>query len=162
MRSRLLGGALACSFVAACSSPSVRSPSEPGVTPATPARIVAGAWTGTGVDSMGTIKVTWGLDQKGSSITGTVTMQAVDAAGSCNSCHRNKTGTFSGTIEGTTLAMTMSFPTGGDGDATPACSATLVGTASNVATDTITAAYSGVDSCEPPASNGTLVMTHTQ
>jgi hypothetical protein len=109
---------------------------------------------------MGTIKMIWGLDQTGPAVSGTVTMEAVDAPGSCNACHRNKTGTFSGTIDGTTLAMTMSFPTGGDGDATPACSATLIGTASNVATTPLTAVYSGVDSCEPPASNGTLVMTH--
>jgi len=160
--SRLVAGALACSFVVACSSPSVRSPSAPAMAPATPTKSLAGAWTGTGVDSMGTINLTWGLGQTGSAVSGTVTMEAVDAAGSCNSCHRSKSGTFSGTIDGTTLAITMSFPTGGAGDATPACSATLTGTASNVATDTLAVAYSGVDSCEPPASNGTLVMTHTQ
>jgi hypothetical protein len=87
-------------------------------------------------------------------------MQAVDATGSCNSCHRTKTGTFSGTIDGTALSMTMFFPAGG-ADQTPLCSATLTGTASNAGADTITVAYSGVDSCEPPASNGTLVMTHS-
>ena len=161
MRSRLVAGALACSFVAACSPPAVRSPTEPAPTPATPSKSLSGTWTGTGIDSMGTIRLTWGLDQTGSTVSGTVTMQAVADAGSCNSCHRNKTGTFSGTIDGTTLSMTMSFPTGGNGDATPACSATLVGTASNVAAETLTAIYSGVDSCEPPASNGALVMTHT-
>jgi hypothetical protein len=108
---------------------------------------------------MGTISLTWGLNQNGSDLSGTVSMQSLDAAGSCNSCHRTKAGTFSGTINGTTISLTMFFPTGG-ADLTPACSATLTGTSSNVATNTLTVAYSGVDSCEPPASNGTLVMTH--
>ena len=107
---------------------------------------------------MGTINLICGLTQTGSTVSGTVQMQAVDAAGSCNSCHRNKAGTFSGTISGTTLALTMVFPPGGAGDPTPACTATLTGTAPIVATGTLTVAYSGVDSCEPPAQNGTLAM----
>ena len=107
---------------------------------------------------MGTINLSWALTQTGSAVSGTVQMQAVDAAGSCNSCHRNKSGTFSGTIGGTTLALTMVFASGGAGDPTPACTATLTGTASNMATGTLTVAYSGVDSCEPPAENGTVVM----
>lgn len=126
----------------------------------TPSSGIGGTWTGTGVDSMGTINLTWGLSQAGSTLSGTVAMQAVDSTGSCNSCHRTKTGTFSGTIDGTTLSMTMFFPAGGS-DQTPACSATLTGTAASVSTDKITVAYSGVDSCEPPANNGTLVMTRS-
>ena len=109
---------------------------------------------------MGTINLTWGLSQTGSALSGTVAMQAVDSTGSCNSCHRTKAGTFSGTIDGTTLSMTMFFPNGGS-DQTPACSATLTGTAANVSTDRMTVAYSGVDSCEPPADNGMLVMTRS-
>ena len=122
-------------------------------------RRLAGTWTGTGVDSMGTIILTWGLIQTGASISGSVKMQAVDTAGSCNSCHRNKSGTFSGTVSGTAVTLSMSFPTGAADDPTPACSATLTATASSVAGDALAAAYSGVDSCEPPALNGTVVMT---
>ena len=154
---RLVAGAVGCSIFAACSSPPIRSPIAP---PTNTATSLVGTWTGTGVDSMGTISLTWGLNQTGSDLSGTVSMHSLDAAGSCNSCHRTKTGTFSGTINGTTISMTMFFPTGG-ADLTPACSATLTGTSSNVATDTLTVAYSGVDSCEPPASNGSLVMTHS-
>src|SRR5712671_6053397 len=159
MRGRLVASSLACSFFAACSSPSVRSPSAPAPT-TTPASGIVGTWTGTGVDSMGTINLTWGLSLTGSTLSGTVAMQAVDSTGSCNSCHRTKTGTFSGTIDGTTLSMTMFFPKDGS-DQTPACSATLTGTAANVSADRMTVAYSGVDSCEPPAGNGTLVMTRS-
>jgi hypothetical protein len=64
-------------------------------------------------------------------------------------------------VLGTTLSMTMFFPSGGS-DQTPACSATLTSTASSVSTDTIRVAYSGVDSCEPPANGGTLVMTRSR
>ena len=157
MRGRLVAGSFACLFLAACSS---RSPRAPAPT-TTPASGIVGTWTGTGVDSMGTINLTWGLNLTGgSTLSGTVAMEAVDSTGSCNSCHRTKTGTFSGTIEGTTLSMTMFFPKGGS-DQTPACTATLTGTAANVSTNRMTIVYSGVDSCEPPADNGTLVMTRS-
>src|SRR5712671_3596615 len=108
MRGRLVASSLACSFFAACSSPSVRSPSAPAPT-TTPASGIVGTWTGTGVDSIGTINLTWGLSLTGSTLSGTVAMQAVDSTGSCNSCHRTKTGT----IDGTTLSMTMFFPKDG-------------------------------------------------
>jgi hypothetical protein len=160
MHVRLVAGAVGCLIFAACSSPPVPSPIAPPTPSPGPNPSLVGTWTGTGVDSMGTISLTWGLNQTGADLSGTVSMQSLDAPGSCNSCHRTKTGTFSATINGTTISMTMFFPTGG-ADLTPACSATLTGTSSNVATNTLTVAYSGVDSCEPPASNGTLVMTHS-
>jgi hypothetical protein len=108
---------------------------------------------------MGTISLTWALTQAGSAVSGTVQMQPTDT-NACNSCHRNKSGTISGTISGTTLALTMFFP-GNPGETTPICTATLTGSGSNLTTASLTAAYSGVDSCEPPALNGTLVMTHS-
>lgn len=124
-----------------------------------PSVSVAGTWNGTGDDSQGVTIVTWALTQTGTSVSGTVKTQAVDPTdGSCNSCHRNKTGTFSGTISGTTLTLTMFFAAGGTGDPTPACTATLTGIASRIAEDTLTAAYSGADSCEGPFMNGTLAM----
>ena len=139
-------------------TPAPPAPPPPPPPPPPPIDLV-GTWRGTGVDSMGTINLSWALAQTGSNVSGTVQMQAVAAAGSCNSCHRNKSGTFSGTISGTTLALTMAFPTGGAGDPTPACSATLTGTASIGATGALSVAYSGVDSCEPLAQNGSVVMS---
>ena len=61
-------------------------------------------------------------------------------------------------MAGSTLTLTMFFAAGGAGDPTPACTATLTGTASRLGADTLTAAYSGADSCEGPFLNGTLVM----
>ena len=155
MRSRLMAGAAVCSLAAACSSSPEPSPTAPHSQ--TSSIDLLGTWNGTGVDSMGTIGLTWALTQTGATVSGTVQMQSLDAAGSCNSCHRTKSGTFSGTISGSTLALTMYFP-GNPGELTPACSATLTGTASNFATRTFNVAYSGVDSCEPPADNGSAVM----
>src|SRR5436309_3047635 len=61
----------------------------------------AGTWTGTGADSQGATTVAWSLTQTGSTVSGTVTTQAVNPDdGSCNSCHRNKRGSVSGTISG--------------------------------------------------------------
>ena len=117
-----------------------------------------GAWTGTGGDSIGSISLTWALTQTGSAVSGTVQMQSLDAAGSCNSCHRVKSGTLSGTTSGSTLALTIFFP-GNPGELTPICSATLSGTASNFASGTLNVAYSGGDTCEGTISNGSIVMT---
>ena len=134
------------------------SPAAPLAAPS-PSVNLAGTWNGTGVDSQGTTTLTFALTQTGTSVSGTVATKAADPAdGSCNSCHRNKTGTFSGTIAGTTLALTMFFAAGGEGDPTPACTATLAGTASSTVADTLTAAYSGADSCEGLFTNGTLAM----
>ena len=119
----------------------------------------AGTWNGTGVDSQGATTVTWSLTGTGASVSGTVTTQAVDPNdGSCNSCHRNKRGTVSGTISGTKLTLAMFFAAGVNGDPTPACSATVTGTASSTGEGTLAGEYSGADTCEGPFTNGTLVM----
>lgn len=130
---------------------------------------LAGTWTGTGVDSNsntgpngGTI-VTWTLAQTDTNISGTVTTQALNPTdGTCISCHRNKTGTLSGTIAGTTLTLTMSFPAqnpfGNPLDVTPICSAGLTGSASGITQGSLTASYSGADSCEGQLVGGTLTM----
>jgi hypothetical protein len=134
------------------------SPAAPSPPPSQ-AVTLAGNWAGTAVDSQGGTIVSWELTQAGANVAGTVKTQAVNPAdGSCNSCHRNKAGTFSGTIAGTTLTLSMFFAAGGTGDPTPACTATLTGAASSVAHDKLTAAYTGADSCEGPFLNGTLAM----
>ena len=54
--------------------------------------------------------------QTGTAVSGTVATQAVNPNdGSCNSCHRNKNGSVSGAISGSTLTLTMFFAAGGDG-----------------------------------------------
>jgi hypothetical protein len=120
---------------------------------------LTGTWKGTGVDSKGVTTVTWGLTQTGNTVSGTVATQAVDPTdGSCNSCHRNKTGTFSGTVSGTTMSVTMFFAAGVSGDPTPICSQTVTGNASSLADGTLATAYTGADSCEGAFADGRLTM----
>lgn len=124
---------------------------------------LGGVWRGTGSDSQGATIVTWTLTQTGSTVSGAVKTQAVNPNdGSCGSCHRNKSGTFSGSIDGATLMLTMHFAAGADGDPTPECDATLSGSASMPAANQLTAIYSGADSCEGPFLNGNLPMTRQQ
>jgi len=145
--------------------------SQPGGSPAASPQAVslAGTWSGTGVDSNantgpnGATTVTWTLAQTDANVSGTVTTQSVDPPNTtCTSCHRNKTGTLAGTIAGTTLTLTMSFPAGNPAgnpaDVTPICSATLTGTVSAITQSSLTASYSGADTCEGALLNGTLVM----
>jgi len=129
------------------------------VLPPAPQAGLAGTWTGTGADSQGAITVAWSLTQSGDSVSGTVKTQAVNPNdGSCNSCHRNKSGSLLGTISKSTLNVTMFFAAGGNGDPTPACSATLTGRMAIVAEPSLTVDYAGADTCEGPFMNGTLVM----
>ncbi len=125
--------------------------------PAPAASSLAGTWTGTGVDSQGTTTVTWTLAQTGDTVSGTVKTQAVDPTdGSCNSCHRNKSGTVAGTIAGGSVLLRMVFAAGADGDPTPICSQALDGTASRTDDGRIVGTYSGADTCEGQLANGTL------
>jgi hypothetical protein len=136
-----------------------------GAAPAAQAPInLTGTWKGTGHDTFvggqpDTIRVTWVVTQTGSTVSGTVETLPFDTSdGSCSSCHRVKTGTFSGTISGTALTLTMDFPEPSGGP-TPACAVTITGFAATIANDAFTTAYSGTDSCEVPILNGTLEMT---
>src|SRR5215831_12237887 len=131
-------------FAAACGSPTPSAPAPVSLPPATtvpppPTTVAAlsGTWAGMGMDSQGATQVTWTLTQSGDSVVGTVKTQAVDPAdGSCGSCHRNKSGTFTGTISpGGVMRMMLFFAAGVDGDPTPACTATLGGTAFTPAAD---------------------------
>jgi hypothetical protein len=126
---------------------------------------LAGTWSGTASDFWVNqkvtdgMRVTWELTQAGGNVGGTVTSTNLTASndGSCSGCHRTKGGTVSGTVSGNTLALTMTFP-GNVGEITPHCSATFSGSTTSLATDALTFAYTGTDSCEGPFNNGSLVM----
>jgi len=126
--------------------------------------------TGTGVDSnsntgangtpVGTTIVTWKLTQTGVNVSGTVTTQSTDLPGTCASCHRSRTGTLSGTISGTALTWTVSFPADAGNDPTPSCMAILRGTISDITGNSLSGPYSGQDSCEGFYTDGTLALAH--
>jgi len=156
-------------FLLSCSDAPPQSPTAPTTAPAAPPSLpapsppltgIAGAWQGIANDSQGQTNVSWSLTETGDAVSGTVTTRAGNPAdGSCNSCHRNKSGSVSGSVAGSTLTLTMVFAAGIDGDPTPACSATLTGSAAMTGERTLTGTYTGADTCEGPFANGTLTMT---
>jgi hypothetical protein len=126
-------------------------------------------FAGTGIDSnpntgaagtgTGTTVVTFTMMQSGATVSGTVTTQSTDAPGTCASCHRSRTGMLSGTISGTTLKWTASFPVDPAHDPTPSCGAKLTGEISDITADSMSGTYSGQDDCEGQYSKGTLTMS---
>jgi hypothetical protein len=117
--------------------------------------------TGGGVGGVGTTIVSWRVAQAGANVSGTVTTQSTDAPGTCASCHRSRTGALSGTITGTALHWTATFPADPAKDPTPICAATLSGTITDITADSVSGTYSGADTCEGQYTNGTLTMART-
>lgn len=136
------------------------APSVPVPTAPVPTTVnVTGNWSGTANDSQGPALVAWQLTQTGSNVSGTVRTTATNPEdGSCSSCHRNKSGSVTGTINGSALTLTMFFAAGADGDPTPACSATLNASAASVTSANVVASYSGSDTCEGAFADGTMTM----
>ena len=145
------------SVPSAPSQPAAPAPAAPAPPPAAVVD-VSGTWSGTGSDSFSPELVRWVLTQAGSDVTGTAELAPVDPAdGSCASCHKLKKGTFTGTLSGNALSVSMRFPAGGDVP-TPICIVDLSGTAT-VDDRRITASYSGTDTCEGIFSNGRIDLT---
>ena len=149
--------------VGSCASPAAPTPapsaSPPPTVPAPASVDLSGSWSGTAADSQGPTLVSWQLSQAGAAVSGTVRTTATNPSdGSCSSCHRNKSGTVTGTLSGTSLMLTMTFAAGGDGDPTPECSATLNVTSTSVSNATVGSIYSGSDTCEGAFTNGTMTM----
>jgi hypothetical protein len=157
----IAAAALAWTIACSGSTPPPASPATP-TTPTTPdtSTTLAGAWTGTGSDPQGAEKMTWSLTQTGNAVTGKADLSALNAAdGSCASCHKAKSGTLTGTVSGSTIAMRIVFPSGGDGVPTPECTITFEANGSMASRDRIEATYTGTDTCEGPITGGTFTMT---
>jgi len=150
-------GAVACSSGApAPTAPTIASAPAP---PANGAGL-AGAWSGTGMDPQGPERMSWTLTSSGDTISGTADLAPLNAAdGTCASCHKFKSGTVTGTISGSTIAMKFVFPAGGDGVPTPMCTIIFEASASAVSPNRIEATYTGDDTCEGPIIGGSFVMT---
>lgn len=132
-----------------------------GVTPA-PAEstTLSGTWTGTGSDNQGAETVSVTMTQAGGNVSGTVITKAVNRNdGSCASCHKNKVGTFTGTVSGTDISLNLSFLSGTDAAPTPMCSVAITIVASVSSGNRMTGSYTGADSCEGPFSGGTVTMS---
>lgn len=122
-----------------------------------------GTWSGTSTDSttaslgaggmmgqagMGTMN--WQLTQNGSNVTGTMSFSGVPGSA--------MPGTISGTMSGQDMTFTMDMPVGSMMSGT--CSAHATGTAHmDGAAMTMTASYSGTNSCAGPFTNGQMTMS---
>jgi hypothetical protein len=158
----VIAAAIAATRCGASPMPAAPSSSPP-VVPAAASQDLSGMWSGSANDSQGATSVSWVLMQSGANVSGTVRTSAVNPDdGSCSSCHRNKSGTVTGTLSGSSLTLTMFFAAGGDGDPTPACSATLTVSSTSVSTTQVASTYSGSDTCEGAFANGTMTMHQSQ
>ena len=130
------------------------------VSPTAPRQVnLSGMWTGTGSDTQGAAILQWALTQTGNTVLGRAISTPADPTdGTCASCHKNKIGTVSGTVSGTTLTLSMLFHAGSDAEPTPMCSVIVYSAAPSITEAKITGAYSGVDSCEGPFTDGALAM----
>lgn len=148
--------AVAISALAAL--PAIDCNSSPAA-PVAPALNLSGMWSGDGSDTQGRVNLTLTLAQSGTKLTGTAVTRAADAAdGSCASCHKNKAGTLTGEVLGSSILMKILFPTGGDVP-TPICSVTINATSSQINGATIPMTYSGEDSCEGPFADGAVMIS---
>src|SRR5437867_13309893 len=104
MRTRVVAAALLVATVAC------RSPVPAPTSPTSSALNIAGAWNGTGSDPQGAERMSWMVAQTGTALSGTADLAPLNAAdGTCASCHKFKTGTISGSLSGTSLAMRIVF-----------------------------------------------------
>jgi hypothetical protein len=140
-----------------CGSPAAGPSSPTGTTSA--ATNLTGTWTGTGNDAQGAETFQWTVTQTGDRISGTAVLDSANRNdGSCGSCHKQKSGTLSGTLANGALTLTLDFPEGGS-DITPLCGITMHATASDIAAGRINGTYTGTTTCEGPISDGTLTVS---
>jgi hypothetical protein len=160
VRNPLIVAALLVTAAGCGSSPSMPAVTAPTTTtPAPSATNLAGIWTGTGNDAQGAETFTWTVTQAGDRISGSVVLDSANRNdGSCGSCHKQKTGTLSGTLSAGTLSLTLNFPEGG-ADITPLCGITMHAATSDIGAGRITASYTGTTTCEGPISDGKLTVT---
>jgi len=152
--------ALACGSMSTSTTPTPTTPTSVTAPTGSTSLALGGTWTGTGTDPQGDEQLTITVSQTGATLSGSADMKAKNAAdGSCASCHKLKSGTFTGSLVGTVLSMKLIFPSGGDGVPTPMCTISFDASAAGVTNDRITATYSGDDSCEGSFSGGTFTLS---
>ena len=139
------------------SSPAV--PTTASSTAALAATNLTGTWTGTGTDAQGAETFQWTVTQIGDRLTGTAVLDSANRNdGSCGSCHKQKTGTLTGTLTGGALTVSLEFPEGG-ADITPLCGITMHATTTDVAAGRINASYTGTTTCEGAITDGRLTVS---
>jgi hypothetical protein len=158
MRSRFALALLLTAIFAACdddgpTTPTRISSSGGGTSDGgTPTSVnLTGTWTGTSLDTAGGLRLTWQLTQTNRNVTGGVTATTPVGAPVYTS------GSFNGTLSGTTMPFTITIPVGAVAGS-PNCTVTLTGTAQNVTSTSLAGTYTGDDSCVGAILDGRLTM----
>lgn len=137
------------SATAACGGGS-SSPSAPSTPPSASVNI-AGQWRGIAEDSSGPGTITLQVTQSGTNLSGTVTMTVTGTS-------ITGRGTLTGTLSGSTIRFTFTIPAGGFDAPYASCNASVSGDGRATATS-ISAAYSGTNSCSGPVTGGELNLS---
>jgi len=112
---------------------------------------IAGTWKGTASDSTGPGDITLTITQSDASVSGTATFNLTGTPVTGR-------GTLSGSVSGSTLHVTISIPAGGFDAPYTTCTATM-NTDGQIGSGSITATYSGTNSCGGPISSGTMTLS---
>ena len=124
---------------------------EPPATPSDPQVNVSGTWRGTINVSNTPAVMTWTLTDAAGSISGPVLIGLPTGTVLLN-------GALAGTLTGTTLAYTISVPSGGV-LSQPRCSGQIAGTTTLTGTSTMNGAYSvAASTCPTGLSTGTFSL----
>lgn len=135
---------LALCFLPACdASRAITGPSQ------VPAGL-AGDWSGTAEDASGPGHMTWRLSEVDGWFAGSVSLleDTTSALGY---------GSVTGTVEGTTVAFTVTIPAGGFSAPYAHCSASLTGTAT-LGRTRMTGVFSGTNTCSGAVTDGTFTL----
>jgi hypothetical protein len=125
------------------------SSSSPPSAPSASSVNVAGSWRGTANDSTGPGSITMQVTQSGADLSGTVTMSVTTITGR---------GTLTGSVSGSTIRLTITIPAGGFDVPFAGCTATVSGNGQASAAS-ITATYTGTNSCSGPVTKGELTLS---
>lgn len=105
---------------------------------------LTGTWRGTVSDNSGTAEVTVRLTHSGNALTGSISMISADG-------RFTGEGSVAGTLSGTTITFTVTFPRGSYRSSLVAgmetCSATLSGSGTDVTNAVISGTYTGSNTC---------------
>ena len=138
-------GLVALILISACRGESPSTPSAPTASSLN----VAGSWRGTATDSSGPGSITMQMTQTGTALSGTVSMSVTTVTGR---------GTLTGTVSGSTIRLTITIPAGGFDAPFAACTATVTGDG-QASASSISATYTGTNSCSGAITKGELTVT---
>jgi hypothetical protein len=112
---------------------------------------IAGAWVGSAGDSTRQMTMTLQLAQRDRDVTGTFSATTPTGAPIYS------VGRIEGTVSATTFSFRITVPPGSIED-NPDCTATFIGTADDIQTDSMAGTYTGSDTCGGTFAGGRFTL----